>query len=109
MAKVLTFNFEGKEYTLEYTRNSVATMERQGFNLNDIETKPMITLPKLFAGAFLAHHSGIKQEKINNIFDHITNKAELTVKLAEMYNDPIATLVDDPEEKEGNISWEANW
>lgn len=109
MAKVLTFNFEGKEFTLEYTRNSVATMERQGFNLNDIETKPMITLPKLFAGAFLAHHSGIKQEKINNIFDHITNKAELTVKLAEMYNDPIATLVDDPEEKEGNISWGANW
>lgn len=109
MAKVLTFNFEGKEYTLEYTRNSVATMERQGFNLNDIESKPMTTLPKLFAGAFLAHHSGIKQEKINNIFDHITNKAELTVKLAEMYNDPIATLVDDPEEKEGNISWGANW
>lgn len=109
MAKVLTFNFEGKEFTLEYTRNSVATMERQGFNLNDIESKPMTTLPKLFAGAFLAHHSGIKQEKINNIFDHITNKAELTVKLAEMYNDPIATLVDDPEEKEGNISWGANW
>lgn len=109
MAKVLTFNFEGKEYTLEYTRNSVATMERQGFNLNEIENKPMTTLPKLFAGAFLAHHPGIKQEKIINIFDHITNKAELTIKLAEMYNDPIATLVDDPEEKEGNISWGANW
>ena len=109
MAKVLTFNFEDKEYTLEFTRNSVATMERSGFNLSDIDTKPVLTLPRLFAGAFLAHHPTVKQDKINKIYEHLNNKSELIVKLAEMYNDTVETLVDDPEGEEGNIQWGVNW
>lgn len=109
MAKTITLTFEDKEYTLEYTRNSVMTLERQGFNINEIESKPMLTLPKLFAGAFLAHHPMVKQEKIDKIFALMKDKASLIEKLAEMYNDPIVALVDEPEDNEGNISWGASW
>ena len=95
MSKQLTFTFEDKEYTLEYTRRTVAEMEKKGFIASEITEKPMSTLPALFAGAFLAHHRFVKEELIG--------------KLAEMYNEPIMTLVEEPEESKGNLNWTATW
>ena len=109
MAKQLRFTYQGKEYCLEYTRKSVETMEKNGFVASDIQTKPMTTLPALFAGAFLANHRFVKQEVINAIFEKMTNKGDLIGKLAEMYNEPIMTLIDEPDEAEGNLDWTASW
>ena len=109
MAKQITFEFEGKEYVLEFTRKSIETMERQGFIASDIAEKPVSTLPTLFAGAFLAHHRFTKREEIDKIFDRMTNKQELIGKLAEMYNEPIMALMDEPEEDAGNVNWGASW
>lgn len=109
MAKQLRFTYQGKEYILEYTRASVAAMEKRGFVASDIETKPVTILPALFAGAFLANHRGVKPEVIDEIYSKLTNKQELIGKLAEMYNEPIMALVDEPEESEGNLDWTASW
>ena len=109
MRKQLSFTYGDKEYTLEFTRKSVETMERQGFVADDIKTKPMLTLPALFRGAFLANHSSVKRETIDKIYDKMTNKGDLIAKLAEMYNEPILALVDEPEENEGNLDWTASW
>jgi len=110
MAKTITIQYEGTEYTLEYTRKSIETMERQGFVVSDIEDKPMSTLPVLFAGAFLAHHRFVKRDVIDAIFSKIPNKGEFIGKLAEMYNEPLEALMDEPDqESEGNLSWGASW
>ena len=109
MNKQLNFTYEGKEYCLEYTRRSVEQMEKSGFVASDIETKPMTVLPALFRGAFLAHHRFEKTEVIDAMFSKLTNKSELIGKLAEMYNEPIMALVDEPEESEGNLDWTASW
>ena len=109
MAKQLNFEHNKKEYTLEFTRESVKQMEREGFVASDIMTKPMNTLPKLFAGAFKAHHKyDVKQKDIEEIFDLFKNKEALIEKLAEMYHEPFETLMDDS--NGGNaITWEANF
>ena len=111
MAKQLNFEYEGKEYTLEFTRESIKQMEREGFVANDVVNKPMNTLPKLFAGAFKAHHKfDTKQKKIDEIFELFKNKQALVEKLAEMYSEPMETLMDDEAIDEGNaIAWEANF
>ena len=109
MAKQLRITYQDKEYCLEYTRKSVETMERNGFKAADIQDKPVITLPALFAGAFLANHRYVKQDVIDAIFAKTPNKMELIGKLAEMYNEPIMTLIDEPEESEGNAMWTASW
>lgn len=109
MNKQLRFTYQDKEYVLEYTRKSVEIMERKGFVVADIETKPVTVLPALFAGAFLANHRFVKQEIIDEIYSKITNKSELIGKLAEMYNEPIAALIDEPEESTGNVDWTASW
>lgn len=109
MAKQLNFTYDGKDYTLEFTRRTVAEMEKKGFIASDITDKPMTTLPALFAGAFLAHHRFVKGDVIDNIYSKLTKKEDLIGKLAEMYNEPILTLVEEPEEAEGNLDWTATW
>lgn len=109
MAKTITIEFEGTEYTLEFTRKSIETMEKQGFVVSEIADKPMSTLPTLFAGAFLAHHRFVKKEVIDSIFARLTNKTEFVQKLAEMYNEPLEALMEEPEESEGNLTWGASW
>lgn len=109
MNKQLRFTYQDKEYVLEYTRKSVEIMEKKGFVASDIETKPVTVLPALFAGAFLANHKFVKQDVIDEIFSKLTNKTELISKLAEMYNEPILALVDEPDESAGNVDWTASW
>lgn len=69
----------------------------------------MTTLPALFAGAFLAHHRFVKEDIINDIYSKLTKKEDLIGKLAEMYNEPILALVEEPEKAEGNLDWTATW
>ena len=100
----LKFTYEGKEYTLEYTRKTVREMERRGFVIGDVADKPVSTLPALFSGAFLAHHRFLEQKIIDEIFDKMGNKEDLIGKLAEMYNAPIVAMVDDSDQK-GKVKW----
>lgn len=109
MAKTITIQYEGTEYTLEYTRKSIETMEKQGFVPSDLNDKPMTTIPELVAGAFLAHHRFTKRDVIDAIYAKITNKAEFINTLAEMYNEPLEALINEPEESEGNLSWGKSW
>jgi hypothetical protein len=111
MGKQIKFEYKNKEYTLEYTRESVKQMEREGFKGEDIINKPMLTLPKLFAGAFKAHHKfDTKQKIIGEMFELFTNKQALVEKLAEMYSEPMETLLDDDSVDSGNaIAWDANF
>jgi len=81
MAKQIRFEYDGKEYTLEFTRKSIETMERQGFIASDIADKPMTTLPALFAGAFLAHHRYVKKELVDEIYSKMTNKQDCSASL----------------------------
>lgn len=109
MAKQLKFMYGEKDYTLEFTRKTVTEMEKKGFVASEVENKPMTTLPALFEGAFLAHHRFEKKEVINEIFAKMTNKEELIGKLAEMYNEPIVALIEEPEGSEGNLDWTASF
>ena len=73
-------------------------------------SRPMTLLPALFAGAFKAHHRFVKQETIDKIYAAMPNKEDLIGKLAEMYNEPIIALMEEPDNKAGkNVEWTTNW
>ena len=109
MSKQLNFSYNGTEYTLEYTRRTVEQMEKEGFVVDDLKNKPLTMLPTLFAGAFKAHHRFVKREVIDEIYSKMTNKADLIGKLAEMYNEPIMALIDEPAESVENLTWTQSW
>lgn len=113
MAKQMTISdpVSGSTYTLEFTRRTVEQMEKQGFVAEEVTKKPMTLLPALFAGAFLAHHRFVKRDVIEALYAKMGKKDELIAKLVEMYNEPILTLLEDPEQgdSEGNANWAVDW
>jgi hypothetical protein len=110
MAKTITIKHNGMTYTLEFTRNSIELMEKQGFLLKELEAKPMSNLPRLFAGAFIAHHSKVNADVIDKIYLKCKDKQGLLKGLLSMYNETMNVLMDDPEgDDEGNAEWTANW
>ena len=102
MSKIV-LNHDKKEYVLEYSRQSVKTMESQGFVLDEITSKPMTMIPLLFSGAFIKNCKGIKRSTIDEIFDGIGDKTGLMQALMEMYAETLSTLTE--ENAEGNVTW----
>lgn len=104
MKQITVSDANGKKYTLEFSKNTIMHMERQGFNLDEIDSKPVLQTTLLIYGAFLKNHSNLKQEKIDEIYSSLKNKEAFLKKLVEMYVEQGDELVD-----EGNADWEANW
>ena len=103
MSKI-TITYDKTEYTLEYNRQSVKTMEAQGFVLDELTSKPMTMIPMLFSGAFIKNHRGLKRALIDEIFDNINDKNGLMEALMEMYAETLSALTDNAE-AEGNATW----
>ena len=102
MSKI-NLTYEKKEYILEYNRQSVKTMESQGFVLEELTAKPMTMIPLLFQGAFIKNHRGIKRNLMDEIFEEVGDKTALMEALMEMYAETLGTLTDSA--GEGNATW----
>ena len=106
MAQTINFEYEGEQYTLEFTRASIKQMESTGFTTADLSRKPATSWPIFFSGAFLVHHRKLKEEKIREIYKHMVDKDRLMEKLTEMYYEALSTLMDDPDENDSKkIVW----
>lgn len=103
MSKI-TLTHKKTEYTLEYNRQSIKTMEAQGFVLDEVTSKPASMIPMLFDGAFIKNHRGVKRNIKDEIFDNLKDKTGLIQVLLEMYAETLSDLVEDTAE-EGNVTW----
>lgn len=103
---ILRISYKGKNYELGFTRNSVVAMERQGFDINEIGSKPMTMLPMFWQGAFAAYNKGIKRALIDEIYENLRDKQGMITALTELYAETLNTLTDEPEEDKGNATWE---
>ena len=106
MATKIQFVHEGKDYTLEFSRDTVRRMEANGFKPQEILDKPNLSLPALFAGAFMKNHKHLKEDVIKEIMRKITDKDTLFETLIRMYNEPLEALMEEPDDDEGNVTWE---
>ena len=104
MKQITLKDENGKEYILEYSKNTIIHMERQGFSMDDFEKKPVLSATMLVYGAFMKNHPTIKQDKVDSLYKPLKNKEAFLEKLVEMYAEQANELVD-----EGNAEWEANW
>lgn len=87
MNKKIEFNYDGKDYVLEYNRKAVEIMENNGLKIKEIEDKPLSTINILWAGAFLKNHKNEKADTIQKIYESIPNKMELNAALVEMFSE----------------------
>ena len=105
MSKKIKLSFEGKEYTLEYTRNTALALEQSGFVLSDVRNKPVSSLVTLFNGAFVANHRRLEGSVVEKIFDSLKDKEKLRAALVGMYDETVSSLMDSTDD-EGNATWE---
>lgn len=107
MGKQINFTYKDQDYTLEFNKRVVKAMENAGFVITDFDKKAMNTLPELFKGAFRMHHKKLKDDYIEEIFTHFTDREALWERLIEMYAEPQSKLFDEPDEDDENlIKWE---
>ncbi len=103
MSKIAV-TYDNKEYLLEYNRQSVKTLEAQGFVLSELAEKPATMIPMLFQGAFFKHHKGIKRGLVEDIFEELQDKTGLLEALVSLYSETLSTLTEDKGDQ-GNASW----
>jgi hypothetical protein len=110
MSTTIALTYKDVKYTLEYTRLTASAIEKQGFSLDDLATKPNIMIPLLVHGAFLRHHRDLKQKFIDEIYENLVNKTGKEGEegfigvLAEMYAETVSTLTDENAVDEGNAA-----
>lgn len=105
MSKKIKLSYDGKEYTLEYTRNTALALEQSGFVLSDVRSKPVSSLVTLFNGAFVANHRRLEGSVVEKIFDSLKDKEKLLAALVGMYDETVSSLMDSTDD-EGNATWE---
>ena len=110
MATQITLTYKAEKYTLEYTSLTATAIENQGFNLDELTSKPNTMIPLLVHGAFLRHHRDLKQKFIEEIYENLVNKSGqegeegFIAVLAEMYAETVSTLTDENAVDEGNAA-----
>lgn len=99
----IKINYDNKDYTLEFTKESIRKMERMGFRVMEYGNAPVTDSETLFAGSFLARHPEVKRATIMEIFDEIPNRGKLLQRLFEMYLEQATGLQND---ESGKAKWE---
>lgn len=102
----ITFEYEGKRYVLEFTRNTVLEMERNGFDLSKVGSQLLNATVMLWNGAFLANHRKTSEKTRNEIFSLMGNKESLFQRLTELYTYAASSIFDTEGIEEKNlIKW----
>lgn len=104
MSKKISFEYDKKEYTLEYTLRTAGQANDDGFILDQLGDKPALMIPKLVYWAFVKNNKGITRKQTEEIFGWIKDKTGFVTALAEMYAEAVNALIDDDTE-EGNANW----
>ena len=104
----ISFEYEGKKYTLEFDRRTVIALENKGFAVNKVDSQPIKNLYLLWEGAFEKHHSNVAVEKRDEILSALGDKESLISTLVQMYSEPAMILVDNDEDETKKVKWEIN-
>lgn len=86
----------GREYILDFTRETVAIAERRGFKWSDItdEEKIATTLPVIWNTAFLRYEPRMTQSKTDKILEMMGGiQPKQITRLKELYDQAVSSLV----------------
>lgn len=112
MGKNITIDYESQKYILEFNRQAIVELEKDGISVDDIESladgksKKYVTITtKLIHRAFYMHHQNVSEDLAMKIFSAIPDKQKFLVGIIELFSEPIIALTNG---EQGNVSWELN-
>lgn len=85
---------DGRKYTLEFDRSSVAFAEKRGFSGDNFDAQAMNSVTDLFFLAFRMHHPQLSKEQTNKIlFEELGGLTdEMAQRLVDLFNKPYLAL-----------------
>lgn len=100
------FEYQGTEYTLEYTADALKKMERTGFKFAKLDEIALTATEELFVGAFIANHNNVPRKKRLEIWNALTEKDEESGQdLAEVLGTMLSEAVEELNTHQGNVHW----
>ena len=108
MAKSIILNHNDRQYTLEFNRNTVEKMQRDGFVMDT--DRLYMSAKDLIAGAFRMHHRHLQWSEIEEIWKAQSHKDQLLAELAKMFSQPVIDLmgVDEEDKEENPPTWQVS-
>lgn len=109
MATRITFEANGKPYTLELNAATLKRMEKAGFDFSNIGARVLTAAEELFINAFEMHHPTVRRDQRAEIFRSMCNyggeggeenSAELADVLFKMAGEAIDNI-----KPSGNVGW----
>lgn len=104
-ATKIEFEYKGKQYTLQFTADSLKKMESQGVDFTSFGTKILTAGETLFVGSFIANHPETPKSLAKEIYQEIKGEAEggeaLDDVLFEMFNEAVSEIT----QRRGNLGW----
>lgn len=100
----IKFNYDGVDYTLEFTADSLKKMQARGFNFTNAES---ITAPEeLFSGSFIANHNNVPERRRQEIYHDLAEDAESGDALLDILGEMVSEAMDEITYHSGNTKWE---
>lgn len=102
----ITFDYEGKTYTLCYTADALKKMEKNhGIVFSKLDERIMTMTEDLFFGAFIANHNEVPRGKRMEIYGLMCNNVEGGEDtLAEVLLDMVMEAMNEVAPR-GNLAW----
>ena len=101
----ITDNDSNEVYTLDFSRESIAFMERQGFAVNDNTFDfPVTNIPKLWYYAFRKNHRKLSQQQTDKLLEKLGGVTpKIMERLIQLYQQAaVSNNVQDEEDLEKN-------
>lgn len=93
-------NENDRDYTLEFSRETIKFAEGRGFKLQDVDDFPMSKIPEFFWYAFRMHHPSVSLNQAEKLLDRMGGLNEaLARRLGELWAVPFSTLNPNGDEK----------
>ena len=84
---IITDKDSGEVYELDFSKESVAFVERQGYKLDETFEYPNVNIPKLFFYAFRKNHRKMSKQQTDALLDRMGGITEkIGIRLVELYN-----------------------
>lgn len=97
---ILHDNDNDRDYTLEFSRDTIKFAEGRGFKLHDVDDFPMTKIPEFFWYAFRMHHPSVSLNQAEKLLDRMGGLNEdLARRLGELWAVPFSTLNPNGDEK----------
>lgn len=95
--------YDDRTYKFGITRSAATMLEQDGFDLEQVASKPNLMIPKLVYCAAVAYNPGIRRKLVDDIFDALDAKDDFIVALIEEYGAATASLMETKDQ--GKATW----